>query len=103
MANTLSLVTVNQISADFGIWRLLRGRAAAMAVREEADVTDAVEPVRNDVQQEPANEFTGSERHHLGLAVLAIVLPGEVDLAIGEAGQTRIGQCDAMGIAAEIR
>jgi hypothetical protein len=27
-----------------------------MAVREEADVPDAVEPIRNGVQQEPPNE-----------------------------------------------
>ena len=49
----------------------------AMAVGEEADVTDAVEPVWNGVQQEPPNEFIRGERYHLGLAVMAIVFPGE--------------------------
>jgi hypothetical protein len=43
-----------------------------------------------------------SERHHLGLAVMAIVFPGEVDLAVGEPGETRVCEGDAMGIAAEI-
>ena len=46
--------------------------------------------------------MNSSAAHHLNLAVLAIVFPGEVDLTIGEAGQTRVGQGDAMGIAAEI-
>ena len=73
-----------------------------MAVREEADMADAVEPIRHGVQQESPNEFVGSERHHLGLAVVAIVFPGEVDLAIGEPGETRICHGDAMSIAAEI-
>jgi hypothetical protein len=39
----------------------------AMAVGEEADITDAVEPVRHGVQQEPAGEFVGVERHDFGL------------------------------------
>src|SRR5215469_11858367 len=59
----------------------------AVAVREEADMADAMEPIRHGVQQKPSNELVGSERHHLGLAVVAIVFPGEVDLAIGEPGQ----------------
>jgi hypothetical protein len=40
----------------------------------------SVERIRHGVQQEPPNELIGSERHHLGLAVMAIVFPGEVDL-----------------------
>ena len=33
---------------------------------------------------------------------MAVVFPGEVDLAVGEPCQARVGQGDAMGIAAEI-
>jgi hypothetical protein len=40
-----------------------------MAVRREADMADAVEPVRHGVQQEPPNELVGSER------VITLVLP----------------------------
>ncbi len=65
-------------------------------------MADAVEPVRHGVEKEPPNEFVGSERQHLGLAVMAIVFPGEVDLAVGEPGETRVCQRDAMGIAADI-
>jgi len=65
-------------------------------------MADAVEPVRHGVEKEPPNEFVGSERQHLGLAMMAVVFPGEVDLAVGEPGETRVCQRDAMGIAAEI-
>ena len=65
-------------------------------------MADAVEPIRHGVQQEPPNELIGGERHHLGLAVMAIIFPGEVDLAVGEPGETRVCEGDAMGIAAEI-
>ena len=41
-----------------------------MAVREEADMADAVEPVGHGVEKEPPNEFVGSECQHLGLAVI---------------------------------
>lgn len=78
-----------------------RQLCGAMAVREEADMADAVEPVRHGVEKEPPNEFVGSERQHLGLAVMIVFL-GEVDLAVGEPGETRVCQRDAMGIAAEI-
>ena len=54
------------------------GRAcAAMAIGEEAVVADAMEAVRQDVQQEAADELVGVERHHLGLAVVAVILPAE--------------------------
>jgi len=65
-------------------------------------MADAVEPVRHGVQQEPPKELVSSERHHLGLAVMAVVFPGEVDLSVGEAGQARVGECDSVGVATEI-
>lgn len=73
-----------------------------MTVGEEADMSDAVEPVRNRVLQEPPHELVGGQFHHLGLAVTAVVLPGETDLTISELGQSAIGNSDAMGVAAEI-
>ena len=48
-----------------------------MAVGEEAVVADAMEAVGQGVQQEAADELVGVERHDLGLAVMAIVLPAE--------------------------
>ncbi len=46
-------------------------------------MADAMEAVRQGVQQEAPDELVGFKRHHLGLAVLAIVLPGKADLAVG--------------------
>ena len=71
-------------AADLGLG--LRAKHGRMAVREEADIADAVEPIRHGVEQESPNEFIDSKRHHLGLAVVAIVLPDEVDLAVAEPG-----------------
>ena len=58
-----------------------------MAVGKEADVADAMKTAGHGVLQEPTDELVGGERHHLGFAVLTIVLPGEADLAIVEPDQ----------------
>ena len=73
-----------------------------MAVGKEADVADAMKPARHSVLQEAADELVGGERHHLGFAVMTIVLPGEADLAIVEPDQTTVGDGDAVGVAPEI-
>ena len=70
-----------------------------MAVGEEADMADAMETVRYGMKQETPDEFVGSKRHHLGLAVVAIVFPGEVDLAVGEGDETSVGDGDAVCVA----
>ena len=44
----------------------------------------------------------GVERHHFGGAGMAIILPGETDLAVFEREQPAVGDGDAVGIAAEI-
>ena len=74
----------------------------AMAIGEEADVADPVEAVGHGVLQEAADEFVSGERHHLGLAVLAIVFPGEADLAVVEPDQAAVGDGDAVSVAGEI-
>ena len=56
----------------------------ASAIGEEAIVADAVKAVRQGVQEKAPNELTGIERHHLGFAILPIVLPGKAHLAVGE-------------------
>ncbi len=53
----------------------------AMAVGQEAVVTNAVEAVRQRVEEEAANELAGFEGHDLDRAAVAIILPGKVDLA----------------------
>ena len=73
-----------------------------MAVGKEADVANAMKSAGHSVLQEATDELVGGERHHLDLAVLTIVLPGEADLTIVEPDQTAVGDSDAMSIAPEI-
>jgi hypothetical protein len=77
----------------------LSGRACQQAV-----VPDAVEAIRQDVDQEPADELGRGQPHDL-LPVAgfdAVILPAEGDgMGIG-ADQARVGNGDAVGIAAEI-
>ena len=78
---------------DFWIWRKMADSeeltaegdfVAASAIGEEAIVADAVKAVRQGVQEKATNELTGIERHHLGFAILPIVLPGKAHLTVGE-------------------
>src|SRR5229473_4867524 len=79
-----------------------RKLGGALAVREEAVVADAMEAVRQGVQQEAPDELIGGKRHELGLAVMAIILPAEGDLGIGQADQAGVGDGDAVCVSAEI-
>ena len=65
-------------------------------------MADAMEAVRHGVQQEPTDELVRGEGHHLGLAVVTVVFPGQTDLAVGEPGQPVVGDGDPVRLAAEI-
>ena len=54
----------------------------AAGVCQESEVTDAAKALRQGVEQEATDELVGVERHRLGLAVGAIILPSEADLAV---------------------
>ena len=72
--------------------------------REPTVITDAVEALRQDMHQEPADELVGIEHHQLvSLGTFdAVVLPPEGD-GIGVGGdQSAVGDGDAMGVAREI-
>jgi hypothetical protein len=71
---------------------------AAGAIGEEAIVANAVEAIRQCVQQEPADELVGIEGHHLGLAARLVVFPGEADFAVGKREQPAVGDRHPMGI-----
>lgn len=62
---------------------------------------DPHESIRQDVQQEAAEEFFGAEREQLLLAV-PIILPSESDLSVFEFEEPVIADCHAMGVATEI-
>ena len=99
------------IVAGFSIWRSMADSeeltaegdfVAASAIGEKAIVADAVEAVRQSVQEEAADELLGIERHHFGFAILPIVFPSEPDLAIGQREQPAVGDGDAVRVTAEI-
>jgi len=71
---------------------------------EEAVVTDAVEPLRQDVEQEAPDELVGGERHRAKprLPVAAVVLVAKGDAALVEAEQAAVRDRNAVGVAGEI-
>ena len=84
-APALSAVAKRRVSISDGKQRAAeRELIGALAVGEEAVMTDAMESVRQRVQQEASNEFVGFQRHHLVLAVMPVIAPAEADPAAGE-------------------
>src|SRR5271170_1913566 len=75
-----------------------RELGGALAVGEEAVVADAMEAIRQGVQQKAPDELIGRKRHDLRLAVMAIILPAEGDLGIGQADQAGVGDGDTVRV-----
>src|SRR6266853_1387229 len=73
-----------------------------MAIGEKAVMANAVEAIRQGVEQEAADELVNTEGHDLRLAVVAIVLPAEGDLGVGHGDQARVGDGDAVRISTKI-
>ena len=90
-------------------WRVEQAAAqrqfvGAMTIGEQPVMANAIEPVRQDVKQEAADELAGGERHGLALcwSGLAVVLPAEDDMLIGEFDEPAVADGDAVGIAGQI-
>jgi len=73
-----------------------------MAVAEEAVVPDAVEPVRQYMDQEAADELLGGEGHCLPAVVVPVIPPVEADLAVVHGHQAIVGDGNAVGIAPDV-
>ena len=73
-------------------------------IGEQAIVSDAVEAVRQNVDEEAADELVGGERHRLvaGAAVGTIILVPEGDAVLVEGDEPAVGDGDAVGIARQI-
>ena len=72
-----------------------------MAVSQKTVIANALEPRRQSVLQEEADELFGGDGHHLANRV-AVVGPGKRDLAVLKGQEALIADGDAVGIAAEI-
>ncbi len=76
----------------------------ARAAGEQAVVTDAMEALRQDVDQEPADELGGGERQDLLTIPTfgAIVFPSEGDSGAVASNQPAFGDGDAVGVARQV-
>ena len=54
----------------------------AVAIGKQPVITNAMEAVRQSVQQEAADELVGCELHDFGRVVVAVILPGEPDIIV---------------------
>ena len=70
--------------------------------REQADVGDADEAFRQDVQQEAPEEFVDIERQRAHLAPVPIVLPPKRDGVVRDGDEPVIGDGDAMRVPREV-
>ena len=83
-------------------WRHRASFSCSVAVAEEAVIADAVEPMRQDVEEKAADEFLRGKGHRFLLAVVPIVLVSEADLTGFDVQQAIVGDRDAMGVAADV-
>src|SRR5215207_10386390 len=76
----------------------------AGSLGQQAVVTDAVEALWQDVDEEAADELVFCQGHRL-VSIAAfdpVILPPEGDAVLVESDQAAVGDCNAVGIAGEI-
>ena len=75
-----------------------------MAIGKQPVITNAMEAVRQNVQEEAAYEFTRRKPHDFALvtAAILIILAPEADVAVVHTEQPAVGDRDAMGVPRKI-
>src|ERR1019366_8081391 len=74
----------------------------ALTIAEEAEVPDAVKPVRQHMDQEATHELPAIERHRLLAVAIPVILPAETHLAVVHRQLAIVGDGDAMCISSDI-
>ena len=76
----------------------------AMPVGKEAIVANAMEAIRQHMEEEPADELGDRDAHDFALviATFPVVLPAEADVGVIEIEQATVGDRDTVGVAREI-
>lgn len=74
----------------------------AVAITHEAVTANVLEALREDMQQEAADEFRSIERHDFFCAALLIVFPEKGNLSLLHANQPVVRNGDAMCVAAQV-
>jgi hypothetical protein len=77
-------------------------QAGAAAVGEEAEVADAYEAAREQMQQKTPQELVDGQLHQLLLVAVSGVAPAEDDATVFEGEESVVGDGNAMGVGAEI-
>jgi hypothetical protein len=62
-----------------------------MSIGHEAEVSNAMEAVRQGVQQEAADELVGRQLHDFYRVVVSVILPGEPDMIVVDIDEAAIG------------
>jgi hypothetical protein len=73
-----------------------------IAIGEEAEIANSLEPVGENVKQEPTDEFVGTERHRLVTVAIAIILPAKRNPAVIDIEQAIVGDGDAVRVPCDI-
>ena len=76
--------------------------SSAIAVGQQAEVTDLDEARRQDVKQEAADELDRIEGHDLDAVVVFGIAPAKAHLAVHEIEKPAVGDGDAVGIAGQV-
>jgi hypothetical protein len=94
------------------LWRLRRRHVqqfaapgqlfSAVAIAEEAVITNALEPLRQSMKEESADELLGRKRHGFLLALVTVILVSKMDMAGFDVQQSIVRDSDAVSIAADV-
>src|SRR5580700_8485691 len=71
-------------------------------IGEEAEVADAHEAARQQVQEEAAQELIDGQSQQPLLVAVSGVAPAKGDVAVGQSNQPMVGDSDAVSVSAEI-
>jgi len=77
-----------------------RQQMGSSPVSEEAEVADANEAWRQQVQEKSSQELLERERHRSLFVLVSGVAPTKGDLLVGKGDEPMVGDGDAMGVAA---
>ena len=84
-------------SCGMAIWSESR-----MTIGEEAEVADADEAAREQMEQEAAQELVHGQAHDALPVAMRGVSPAEADLALSEGNEPPVDDADPVGVGAEI-
>jgi hypothetical protein len=77
-------------------------RSTSFTVGEESEVSDANQPLGQNVNEEASQELIRGNGHDLLLAAVSIIPPAERDAIVFEGHEAMVGDGDAVGIAGQV-